>query len=102
MCTCSVIEMNVKVLFKGPISVVTGEEINVKLPDRSRISDLIDFLRRNYGEIAEKKGLGVVFRDFVAQNIVLINNRDLSVLNGLNTMLKPGDVIKVINFTHGG
>ena len=94
--------MNLKIKFKGPISLVTGEKLTLNLPENAKISDLINDLRRKYLRKAEIKSLDVVFRDFTAQNLILVNERDISALKGVETKLKQGDAIMIINFTHGG
>ena len=81
---------------------VTGEEMEVELPSNAKVGDLIEFLKRNFIDKAIEKELEVVFKYFTSQNLILVNNKEISSLKDVNTELKDGDVIKIVNFTRGG
>lgn len=94
--------MRVKVVFKGPISTITGRSLELDLNSDARIRDLIELIREKYFRVGEERGLSAVFRDFTAHNLILVNGRELSALSGVETKLRDGDLIQVVNFTHGG
>ncbi len=94
--------MKVTVKFKGPISLVTGPKLSVDLPNHAKIKYLAEMLRKDYVDKARNIGLEQVFLQFESQNLILVNEREVSALQGLETSLGRDSSIKVVNFTHGG
>ena len=93
--------MKVKVRFRGPISLVTGPKLLVELPRDAKIRDLAEKLRRDYGEKARETGLEQVLLHFESQNLIIVDDREISALQGMETSFGDESIIKVVNFTRG-
>lgn len=93
--------MMIKITIKGPLGIVLGKEIIVdeKVDD---VIGLISYLRKKYAEKIAEKGMSSILSDFFAQNILIVNNIDISALNGPKTKLKDGDHVVILNLVHGG
>ncbi len=73
-----------KALGKSEISLESGE---------TSVSGILDFLKMN----AIEKGI-------IENNnlLIVINGKDTSVLDGYDTIVRTGDVIKIVTIVHGG
>ncbi len=95
-------EQYIKIEIKGPLSIVTGEKLEVPADKASKISELHKYLIDNYMDKAAKEGLREVLERLDSQNLILVNGREISALKGIDTEINPGDEIVILNYTHGG
>ncbi len=87
--------------FFGPYKQVTQKrDVDVILSERSTLSMLLDVIINQYPSLKDlildkhsKLGSWVV---------ILINGRNMSIFNGLNTPLKEGDTIAIFPPVAGG
>ena len=92
----------IKLKVKGPISLALGEELEIEIQDRITIRELWEYLKAGYGKKAMEKGIYTALDDLPSQNLILVNGVEISALNELDTIVKPGDTVTIINYTHGG
>lgn len=94
--------MNIEVSLRGPISVVTGPQINLDVPEGSKISDMLEGIKGRYLARAKEAGLEEVFLNLKSQNLILVDGREISALEGAETKVEESSAICLVNFTHGG
>ncbi len=89
------------VKFLSTLKEITGvAEIRVPVTSGFKVEALLDLL--------ESKGIKVkhhiqgVESFYSSSILILVNNFEISVLNGLKTELKDGDVVTFIPVVHGG
>jgi|Deesub1362B_J571_1020462.scaffolds.fasta_scaffold00004_353 molybdopterin converting factor small subunit len=87
---------------KGPLNIITGRKLVIEDKDVSDIKDLANYIKNKYYEEAQKKGFEPIINNFFSHNIILINDIEISALEGANTKISNGDRITILNFTHGG
>jgi len=88
--------------FLSTLKEVTGvPEIKLSPPMKLKIGELLDLL--------ESKGIKIKGHIqtsgsiiYSSSMLILVNDLEISVLNGLETELKDGDVITFIPVVHGG
>jgi molybdopterin converting factor small subunit len=90
------------VRIKGPITLACGEEISIDSENIKTVKDLWIELDNRYKDKALEEGVYPALKDLPSQNLVLVNDIEISALNNLETPLKPGDIVTIINYTHGG
>ena len=95
-------DLRVEISFKGPISIVTGRRLVIELREKARVKDLILELNKAFLDKAREKRLEEVIQNLESQNLILIDGREISALEGVETPLREGDKITILNFTHGG
>ena len=93
-----------KVRLIGVLATAAGKrEIEVKALPRSSVSDLIATL---LSQIEDRQ-----FKDFLVDSatndprpnvIILLNEQDCNIFEGLETRLDPGTVVTIIPVAHGG
>jgi len=96
------LDLRVEISFKGPISIVTGRRLVIELREKARVKDLIQELNKAFLDKAREKRLEEVIQNLESQNLILIDGREISALEGVETPLREGDKITILNFTHGG
>jgi len=94
--------MILDIMFKGPISVVTGQHITLNLTDGATIKELANEIKIKFLAASQNIGLDAVITNLLEQNIILVNGVEISALNGEKTILDPNSKIDILNFTHGG
>jgi len=93
--------MTITVKFVGALRNTSGAGIRVFNYEKCTVKDLI---YRIIGESPEAR------RDLIAGELkeprtnalILVNGREISVLNGLETTLKDGDEVVFVPVVHGG
>jgi len=95
-------EQYIVVKVKGPLSAVTGEEVNIPSSRIKTIRELHQYLMEEYLDAAKEMGLQEVIENLDSQNLILVNGREVNTLDGLETNISPGDKVVIINYTHGG
>jgi len=94
------IKLRIRVV--GLMAKVIGDNLEVKVPEGIDISELSKILLDAFRERIERENIEVAFREFHAHNLILVNGKEISALNGLKTVLKNGDEILIVNLTRGG
>ncbi|RLE45472.1 MAG: hypothetical protein DRJ31_11225 [Candidatus Methanomethylicota archaeon] len=94
------IKLRIRVM--GLMAKVLGDNLEIRVPERTDISELSKILLNTFRERIERENIEVAFREFHAHNLILVNGKEISALNGLKTILKNGDEILIVNLTRGG
>jgi molybdopterin synthase sulfur carrier subunit len=76
-------------------------ELTLKSKDASSIKELMNEIVREIPTLKQSL-LPQQFEDLRSNTLILVNSREISVLNGLETNLKDGDEIVFVPVVHGG
>ncbi|MFQ6085516.1 MAG: MoaD/ThiS family protein [Candidatus Bathyarchaeia archaeon] len=95
--------MRVRVRLVGHLASIANKDIvTVELDERGTISGLcqrlVDSLGSHFGEAL----LDSVTKDPRTNCLIMVNEREASVLDGSETELKDGDDVTIIPIFHGG
>ncbi len=95
--------MAVNVKFVGALRHVTGKpKLTIDYAVNFSVKDLIQKLVQDQPEIkasiVDQQADGVI----KTNALILVNDREISVLNGLDTLLSDGDEVVFIPVVHGG
>ncbi len=87
--------------FIGSLRQISGKtQLTVNFQDGMSLKDLITKISLEMPQL--DKALSDQLNDSRSNALVLINGREISVLNGLETKLNDGDEIVFIPVVHGG
>ncbi len=91
--------MEVKVELPLRLARIVGtKSLKVKVKDEASVKDVLSSALNN-----EEAYRMVVNGEAVAPGmIILLNEKDVRVLKGLDTKVSEGDVVTVLSVTHGG
>ncbi len=94
--------MTITVKFLGALRHISGtSELALNIKDTLSIKELMNEIVREMP--APKQSLThQQLEDLVSNALILVNGREISVLNGLETNLKDGDEIVFVPVVHGG
>ena len=95
-------KIRLKIRIIGLIERIIGEKIEIEVPEGINVSDLARILFETFREKIEREKVEIAFKDFHAQNLILVNGKEISALEGLGTILKDNDEILIVNLTRGG
>ena len=88
--------------FIGAMRQISGKnQLIVNIQDGNTLRDLMDKLGKNMPELLKIFG-EQKFGNSNSNSLVLVNGREISVLNGLDTKLMSGDEVVFIPVVHGG
>ncbi len=92
--------MKVKIRFLGFLARLYGcEEAAVEIPENCTLRDLMKVIVKRKTKFKNAVLNNEGFKETV---LTLINQKDIGVLNGLDTKLKDGDEVIFIPVSHGG
>lgn len=95
--------ISVRVRAIGPIRRILGaRELDISLEAGMTAESLLRHLNQRYGDVLAPwvtDGEGRITGQYVR---ILVNGRDLFVLDGLGTILRDGDVVSIIPMITGG
>jgi len=87
--------------FIGALRQISGKtQLTVNFQERMSLKDLITKISQEMPQL--DKTFSDQLNDSKSNALVLINGREISVLNGLETKLNDGDEIVFIPVVHGG
>jgi molybdopterin synthase sulfur carrier subunit len=90
--------MDVECVFFGPLRESVGEKTVVRDTDASTVGDLLLELEAAYPDLRS-----LVEADGLASGLaVTLNTRHVQLLDGLDTELAAGDVLRLTPAIHGG
>jgi sulfur-carrier protein len=88
--------------FIGATRQISGKnQLSMNFQDGDTLKDLINTLGKDMPELPKIFG-SQLSGNSSSNSLVLVNGREISVLNGLETELKEGDEIVFIPVVHGG
>lgn len=94
--------MEVAVKFVGVLRSASGRsKLTFNLKDAIRVRGVVEIIIKELPEL-ERLLIDPELGDAELNTLTLLNGREISVLNGLETVLKGGDEIVFIPVSHGG
>jgi MoaD family protein len=94
--------MPLKLKFIGALRQISGKtQLTVDFKEGTSLKDLIAEISQEMPQLQKILG-DTQFNDSRSNVLVLVNGREISVLNGLETKLNEGDEIVFIPVVHGG
>jgi molybdopterin synthase sulfur carrier subunit len=95
-------EMVVTVKFIGALRSASGKsKIAMKMKDSVSIQKLIKEIGQKHPKL-ENVIIDTELEDSSPKTLILVNGKEISILNGLETMLEDGDDVVFIPVLHGG
>ena len=91
-----------KIAVKGPLSLATGEVVEIEGYKEIALYEVWDILMKRYADKAREYGVYPALEGLFSQNLILINDVEISAIDDSKSRVKAGDNIIIINFTHGG
>jgi MoaD family protein len=95
--------VGVRVKLHGVFRVFSGRsEVKVRLGESATVGDVVERLVESFP--AEFKGALVdpVLREPWPNALIVVNGREVSVLDGVETVVGDGDEVVFVPVTHGG
>ncbi|MEM2539552.1 MAG: MoaD/ThiS family protein [Candidatus Bathyarchaeia archaeon] len=94
--------MKVEVRMLGMLKKISGRDrVSLDLDEGLRLREVIERILEEINSLKDVL-LDPELRDPRPNIIVLVNGKDISVLDGLDTQIKDGDEIVFIPIIHGG
>ena len=94
--------MTLNIKFVGALRHISGVgQFEVECAKTWKLNDLICYIIEKM-PLLERSLLDKEFEDPQPTAIILVNGREISVLNGLATSLKDGDEVVFVPVVHGG
>lgn len=94
--------MEVTVRFIGVFRAVSERSnLTINLEDAVHVREAVERILEKLPEL-KKTSMGPRPKDAELHTLILLNGREISVLNGLDTILQDGDEIVFIPVSHGG
>ena len=94
--------MKIQVRFIATLRHLLGvKSVDLEIPCPMKLIDILNLLAEKYGEKFRKSVFdegGKVKEEF----LILVNDAEISVLNGLNTEISDGDTVTLLPTIHGG
>ena len=94
--------IKVKVDFVGALRKLAGDGRCLEFSRPVNVMAVLQRVSNCYGPLLEKALIDPDLKDPRPNLIVLVNKREISVLDGLNTQVGDGDKIVLIPVSHGG
>ena len=93
----------VKLKLVGVLRKLYGkEECEIMLDREAKITDVIRKLVASSNEEFTRAFIDAELQDPRPNTLILVNGKEIGVLNGLETPVKNGDQIVLISVSHGG
>jgi len=93
--------MEVIVRFIGTFSTILNKKLTIKFGDPPNMQKVIEKIVEDIPRI-KKRLININLKELETNALILLNEREISTLNGLETILKNGDEIIFIPISHGG
>ena len=92
--------MTVKVRIYGEISKIYGKEQNLELNEKTTVLKLINIIQKK-GRTTHNRYLGK-HKVGSADLAIIVNGKNIALLEGLNTVLADEDDVVIMPFVDGG
>ncbi|MEM2117494.1 MAG: MoaD/ThiS family protein [Candidatus Bathyarchaeia archaeon] len=94
--------MTITVRFVGAFRSVSGKsKITIKLEEETPLRKIINKIVEKMPKL-KKVLIDPELEDPRPNTLILVNGKEISILNGLQTLLKDGDEVVFIPVIHGG
>ncbi|MEM0058378.1 MAG: MoaD/ThiS family protein [Candidatus Bathyarchaeia archaeon] len=95
-------ERGITVRFVGSLRNITGKSrITLKLDGEKTLKEIMEILVKKFPE-TERVLIDPELEDPRPNTLIIVNGIEISVLNGLETILKDGDEVVFVPVSHGG
>jgi MoaD family protein len=94
------IEMKIKVRLFGDVANVVGSKHQIELKEGSTITSLTNIIAEKVG--LTRQGYLGEFKVGGADLAVMVNGKNIALLDGVKTQLKDGDDVVIMPFVVGG
>jgi molybdopterin converting factor small subunit len=91
--------MQVNVRIFGEIASIVGAELSTELDDHATVRTLTNIIADKAGQ---RKGFLGEFRVGSEELAIMINGKNIIILDGLNTTLSDGDLVVIMPSIFGG
>ncbi|MBS7647292.1 MAG: MoaD/ThiS family protein [Candidatus Bathyarchaeia archaeon] len=93
--------MSVTVKFVGSLRNLTGRgRITLKVDGEKALKEIIDMIIKDFPKTNVL--LDPELKNPKPNTLIIVNEKEISVLNGLETIIKDGDEIVFVPVSHGG
>jgi molybdopterin synthase sulfur carrier subunit len=93
---------NLTIRFFGVLRTITGKnKVFIKFKDTSRLKEVIKEIVEEMPRL-KRTLIDPDLEDPRPNTLILVNGKEISVLNGLETMVKDGDEVVFIPVLHAG
>lgn len=94
--------MNLTIRLVGSLrSAVGRSKITLKLNGEKRLHEIINIIVKEFHE-TKRVLVDPELGDPRPNTLIIINGKEISVLNGLETVVKDGDEVILVPVSHGG
>ncbi|MEM1536275.1 MAG: MoaD/ThiS family protein [Candidatus Bathyarchaeia archaeon] len=95
-------ERGITVRFVGSLRNITGKSrVTLKLDGEKTLKEIMEILVKKFPE-TERVLIDPELEDPRPNTLIIVNGIEISVLNGLETILKDGDEVVFVPVSHGG
>lgn len=95
--------MKVSIRLLGHLSTVAKEEhVVFNVGNGATVVELIKRLTEGLGEEFKREVVGPTSMDPRTNCLIMVNDREIGALDGLQTELRKGDVVSIVPVSHGG
>ena len=91
--------MNLRIQFRGPLASKLTEPVNITLPEGSTLHVALDKVLE---EVPEVREVWRTSEQMDREALLLKNETDVGLLDGLKTIIEDNDEIVVLPLVHGG
>jgi len=96
------LERGITVRFVGSLRNITGKSrVTLKLDGEKTLKEIMEILVKKFPE-TERVLIDPELEDPRPNTLIIVNGIEISVLNGLETILKDGDEVVFVPVSHGG
>jgi len=93
---------DITVRFVGSLRSIVGKsKITLDINEKITVKELIGFIVKEFPHV-KRTLIDPELEDPRPNALIIVNNREISVLNGLETALKDGDEVVLVPVSHGG
>lgn len=89
------------VRFIGTFSTFFNKKLTIRFRDPPNMRKVIEKIVKDMPQI-KKTLINLNLKELKTNALILLNEREISTLNGMGTILKNGDEIIIIPISHGG
>jgi len=94
--------LSITVRFVGSLRNIIGKsKITLNIDEKITLKELIGLIVEEFPQ-AKRTLIDPELEDPRPNALIIVNDREISVLNGLETVLKDGDKVVFVPVSHGG
>lgn len=95
--------VGVRVKLHGIFQISSGQsEVKIRLGESATVGDVVEKLVASFPPEFKEALVDPVLREPRPNALILVNEREIGVLNGVGTAVRDGDEVVFVPVTHGG